>query len=323
MVIRQAVDSDHDRVLAFILQDQIRWIDAQIYERYAVSGSYRANQIWLAEDDGGRIVASAVWWRATDGQHPGILDCLYVDSSVEDRVTLGAALLEAGHAAILSNGAQNLPEYHLFLKPGWRGDSATRAEVEWRRAAAHSAGLTNELERLRYEWTAEIGVDQPSGRLIFSPEPDDDVFVDVFQRVAARSLDQETLRGITRFGAEGQARETMACYRRMRGSRNWWRLAFTQEGAFVGFTIPSANEDGPVIGYLGVVPELRGHGYAGDLLAEATRILAAQGAERIRGDTDLTNLSMAATFERVGYRRFGVRLVFSGPDAIQWRTAPG
>ena len=74
-----------------------------------------------------------------------------------------------------------------------------------------------------------------------------------------------------------------------------------------------SNEDNPVIGYLGVVPELRGHGYAVDLLAEATRILASHGAERIRADTDTTNLPMAVTFERARYRLFGVRLVFSPP----------
>ena len=97
----------------------------------------------------------------------------------------------------------------------------------------------------------------------------------------------------------------------MRGDRAWWRIAHTPGGQLVGFTIPSANEDYPVIGYLGVVPEMRGHGYAVDLLAEATRILAAHGAERIRADTDATNVPMAAAFERARYRNFSVRLVFS------------
>jgi len=37
------------------------------------------------------------------------------------------------------------------------------------------------------------------------------------------------------------------------------------------------------------------------------------GAQRIRADTDTTNLPMAAAFERAGYRRFGIRLVLSAP----------
>ena len=206
-----------------------------------------------------------------------------------------------------------MPEYHLFLKPGWHGDSAVSAEVEWRRAAARSAGLTDEVERLRYEWTPDAGIEQSSARLLFSPELDDNVFLDAFRRVAVGSLDQDTRRGITRLGLDGQARETLACYRRMPGSRDWWRIAYTSDGNLVGFTIASANEDHPVIGYIGVVPELRGHGYAGDLLAEATRILAAHVAKRIRADTGTANLPMVATFERARYRRFGVRLVFSTP----------
>ena len=318
MFIRQAVQADFDRLLAHILRDPIGWIDEHIYRRYVVSGNYRANRMWLAEDSAGNIVASAIWWGASSDEHPHTLDCLYVSTAVADRVAVGAALLQAGHAAFLLRGMQNVPEYHLFLTPGSRGDSAVCEEVEWRRAAAQSAGLTNELERLRYEWTPGCGLEQSTGRLLFSPEPDDSVFLEAFRRVAVKSLDQETRRSLARFGIEGHARETLECYSRMRGQRDWWRIASTENGTLVGFAIPSANEDNPVIGYLGVVPELRGHGYAGDLLAEATRILAAQGAERIRADTDTKNLPMATTFESARYKNFGVRLVFSGPDPIQW-----
>jgi len=42
---------------------------------------------------------------------------------------------------------------------------------------------------------------------------------------------------------------------------------------------------------------------------------AVDGTQRTierRADTDLTNVPMARTFERAGYRNFGVRLVLSG-----------
>lgn len=309
--VRQAVEADHARILAFILRDPIAWIDAPRYTRDVASGSYRANRTWVAEDNTGRIVGSAVWWSFCDNEHPLGLDCLYVDSAVESRIALGAALLQAGHAAFRSRGTQDLPRYDLFLKPGWRRDSAVCSEVEWRRAAAQSADLAVEGERLRYEWTPDAGLDRPSGRLLFSPESDDDVFLGAFQRVAVGSLDRETRRDLLTMGPERHSRKTLACYRDQPGDRDWWRVARLADGNLVGFTIPSANEDNPVIGYLGVVPELRGHGYAGDLLAEATRILAAHGAERIRADTDTTNVPMAAAFECARYRCFGVRLVFS------------
>jgi GNAT superfamily N-acetyltransferase len=311
MIVRQAVEADHSRVLPFLLGDPIAWIDAQRYTRDVASGSYRADRIWLAEDNTGRVLGCAIWWGFRESEHPLILDCLYVDRAVADRIALGAKLLRAGQAAFLSNGAQNLPRYEIFLKAGWREDSGVRTEVDWRRAAAQSADLTVEGERLRYEWTPDAGLEPSSLRLLFSPDPDDNVFLDAFQRVAVGSLDQETRRDLISIGPEHHARKTLACNRRMPGNRAWWRVAHLADGTLVGFTIPSANEDNPVIGYLGVVPELRGHGYAGELLAEATRILSAEGAKRIRADTDTTNRPMAAAFERARYQNFGVRLMFS------------
>ena len=251
-----------------------------------------------------------MWYGSHANDHSLEIDCLWVDRDVPNRAALGAAVLQTAHEAYrLIN--ENDPEYHLLLAPRWKEDPAICAEVEWRRAAAQNAGLISEIERLRYEWTADVGLEPSSERVFFAPEASDDVFLEAFRRVAVGSLDMETRDGIARFGLDGQARKTLECYRAMRGSREWWRMAHTAGGKLVGFTIPSANEDFPVIGYLGVVPEMRGHGYARDLLAEATRILVDQGATRIRSDTDVTNRPMAAAFERTRYRNFAVRLIFS------------
>ena len=288
-------------------------VDAPRYRRDIAKGSYRATWIWLAEDSRQCILACAVWWSFRNGEYPLGLDCFYVDDAVDDRVALGVALLEAGHTAFRTSTAQDFPEWHIFLKAGWHEDPAVCAEIAWRRTIAHSAGLTEELERLRYEWTPDTGLQQTSGRLLFSPEPDDNVFLDAFQRVAVESLDHETRRALTTVGVERHARAMLARLRDQPGSRDWWRVAHLVDGTLAGFIIPSANEDNPVIAYLGVVPELRGRGYAVDLLAEASHILASHGAERIRADTDRTNLPMAAAFERARYRRLGVRLVFSTP----------
>ena len=99
------------------------------------------------------------------------------------------------------------------------------------------------------------------------------------------------------------------------GDRNWWRLAYDAEGKLIGFGIPSVNNGGPVVGYLGVLPEHRGQGYINDLLAEITHQLAETGADRIRADTDFGNVPMAKAFERGGYRNFAVRRVLSFPEA--------
>ncbi|RPI50445.1 MAG: GNAT family N-acetyltransferase, partial [Acidobacteria bacterium] len=205
MVVRSAVESDHDRILAFIARDPIGWVDADTYRRYQTSGSYGIDRIWLAEGDG-RLLACAVWYGSPTTDHPLILDCLWVDSDIGAKAALGGAVLRAGHAAFQSSGAQHIPEYHLFLKPAWQNDSENRLEVEWRRVAARSAGLTNELERLRYEWTSDVGLAPPSTRLVFSSQPGDEVFLDVFRRVAVGSLDQETQDTVAAEGLERHAR---------------------------------------------------------------------------------------------------------------------
>jgi RimJ/RimL family protein N-acetyltransferase len=302
MKVRPAVESDHSQLQSILSHDPLNWVDPGTYAKYLESGSYGVDRISIVEENG-RITACAIWYGSPSQHHQPILDCLWVDTVITDRARLGADLIQAASFPF---------EYHLFLKPRWREDAVTSAEVAWRCAAAETAGLTNHLERLRFEWTTDSGVPPPPERLIFVPEPDDNVFLDVFQRVAIGSLDHETIETVARHGLERHARETLACNLGMRGDREWWRIARTKEGDVAGVTIPSANEDFPVIGYVGVVPEQRGRGYAADLLVEATRILAANGAERIRSDTDVANVPMARTFERAGYRNFAVRLVLSG-----------
>jgi RimJ/RimL family protein N-acetyltransferase len=149
--------------------------------------------------------------------------------------------------------------------------------------------------------------------VLFRAEPDDEVFVDLFRRALTGTLDETSRKEAAQIGFEAQARDEVAFYRdTMLGKRSWWRIAQTPDGDVVGFGLPSRNHAFPVVGYLGVLPEHRGHGYGDEILAEITRVLVAEvDVERIRADTDLTNVPMAAAFERVGYRNFARRLVLS------------
>jgi RimJ/RimL family protein N-acetyltransferase len=281
----------------------------ECYERYLASGNYGTDRIWLAEDENSNLTAFAVWWSYPDGRQHLALDCLWATDFAEDRIALGSAVLQAGHNAFRARRIKSLPEYHLLIAPDWRNDAKTCAEVEWRRTCARVAGLANERERLRYEWTWESGVAPDTGRLVFRQELSDDHFLDVFRRVSVETLDEETVLGVRRWGIEQQALSTLKSLRSMRGKRDWWRLAYLNDGQLVGFVIPTRNYDSHIMGYVGVVPELRGHGYTAELLAEGTRILAEDGAKRIRADTDLVNKPMQKTFERGRYNNIGVRLV--------------
>lgn len=116
----------------------------------------------------------------------------------------------------------------------------------------------------------------------------------------------------------GQYRDELArhIYLAMPGDRDWWRLAYTAPGGqLAGMILPNRNTGGAVVGYLGVLPELRGRGYIDDLVAETTRFHAARGEPRIAATTDTRNLPMANAFERAGYRPYGIRYVLSEPPA--------
>lgn len=304
MLFRPALESDLDRVLSFGSNDPLSWPGVDRHRDGIADGSWSLSNTWLALD-GDTLVAMARFWSPSPTEAPAAMDGLYTDPSVPDRATLAADLLTHAHEALGKK-----PEYHMFLSPTWRDDTPVSDAVAWRLEALAKVGMTDELERLRYKWTPEAAVPDPDPRLDFRPA-DDAAFLDAFRKVSAGSLDVGTQQGIAAHGVEAEAREHMGVYLEMPGDRSWWRLAYDANGSLVGLAIPSANNGGPVVGYLGVLPEHRGKGYVGSLLAEITRCHAETGATTITADTDTVNIPMAKAFERAGYANFANRLVIS------------
>jgi GNAT superfamily N-acetyltransferase len=306
--IRTIVEADLDIILALLEDQSINTTTVDRFKDYLDSGAYRFEWTWVAERDGA-IVALAVWWGMEQSDHPFSIDGLYI-ATEEDPVPVWSELIRQSLAAFPSDAGQS--EYHFFLPNGWRDRPEVVAALEPRLAAAAAAGLSETTERLRYEWMPESGLPARSTRLRFEPAGDE-AFLDVFRRVIDGSLDAGTARAVARVGVEGAAKEDLEIYMSMPGERSWWRLAYDADGELVGFALPSANQSGPVVGYLGVLAEHRGHRYSDDLLAEITHVLVDSGAELIRADTDLANKPMAASFERQGYRNFAVRMVATHP----------
>jgi RimJ/RimL family protein N-acetyltransferase len=256
------------------------------YTAMAARGEYRPEWTWVALRDG-IVVARAAWWAGPDDDSPVALDWFdFTDPSAAVQL-LRTAPLRA--------------EYSLRLPPGWRDSPAVSQAAQDRITAAQAAGLNFLVERYYYRWVPECGMPARPGRLEFRPEPDDGVILDLFRRVHHGSLDAHARRAIAAAGLEAAAREDLDILRWMPSPRQWWRLAYTPGGDLVGFTAPCRNYQDPVIGYIAVVPEQRGRGYAYDLLAEATHLLVTEGADRIVAGTDVTNTPMAATFARAGY----------------------
>jgi RimJ/RimL family protein N-acetyltransferase len=256
------------------------------YSDMAARGEYRPEWTWIALRNG-TVVARAAWWGGPDDHAPSALDWFdFTDT---------AAAVQLLRAAPLRT------EYSLRLPAGWRDDPAVSRAAEDRIAAAQKAGLTFLVERYRYRWTPQCGVPADPGRLEFRPEPDDAVILDVFRRVHSSTLDAHARRIIAASGLDAAARDDLDILRWMPSPREWWRLAYTPDGDLAGLAVPCRNYSDPVIGYIAVVPDQRGHGYAYDLLAEATRMLVAEGADRIVASTDVGNTPMAVTFAKAGY----------------------
>ncbi|MEV7724616.1 GNAT family N-acetyltransferase [Streptomyces sp. NPDC087917] len=299
--------ADLDRAVAYPADGPVAALTAPKVREELAAGRCRPEWTWIAEDGDGRMLARALWWGRADSERPVALDCLQVREDVRDPGALATGLLEAGHAAFGER-----PGYHLSLPRDWGSVPELAAAVAWRREAAAAAGLSREIERLRYEWTPAAGAPGPTGRLVFR-EGTDEEFLDGFARLSRGSLDLGTRSELATATEEEVARDDFGFYRDCPGERSWWRLAHLPDGTLAGMAIPSATPYHRNVGYLGVVPEQRGKGLIYEVLAEITRFHASEGAERITATTDTVNAPMAAAFDRAGYEVTEIRLVLEEP----------
>ncbi|WP_327292250.1 GNAT family N-acetyltransferase [Streptomyces sp. NBC_01198] len=268
------------------------------------AGRRRPEWMWVALR-GDRLLARAAWWgRAGDGV-PLYLDVLDIEDDAGDpeRLEVAEHLVRTATAAVLPGAAR--PEYTRFLPPDWRDHGATRQAVEDRMAVLERTGARLLVERLRLEWRPGTAIPALAGRLAFRPVRDDEEIVALMTAVLENTLDAHSLDALATAGP----REAAAAHfedelARYASPRAWWLVATLPDGAPVGFVIPARNAYHPIIAYIGVLPAHRGHGYIDDLLAEGTRVLAAQDAPRIRASTDLGNAPMARAFARAGYVTF-------------------
>ncbi|MEV6961083.1 GNAT family N-acetyltransferase [Streptomyces sp. NPDC051207] len=237
----------------------------------------------------GTVVARGAWWGGPDDTAPIVLNWFDVAEGEEEA---GAQLLRT---------APWQAEIELNLPDGWRTDPTLRAAADTRLAAARAAGYELLAERRIYRWTPEHGLPARPGRLRFGPEPDDAVFFAALRRIHSVTLDAHALRAVAEGGLDRAAQEELDVFRWFPSPREWWQIARIPDGEPVGIHIPAHNPSGPCVGFIGVLPEHRGHGYAYDLLAECTHFLAERGARFIAAATDRGNFPMAQNFTKAGY----------------------
>ena len=269
------------------------------------AGRRRPEWMWVALR-GEQLLARAAWWSRPGADAPMLLDVLDIDDGSRDpaRVDIAVHMLRTAIAATISRGARP-PDYVRFIPPGWRDNVVTSQVVENRIAIAKRTGARLFVERLRLEWRPGTPIPAPSRRLMFRPVKDAEELLDLMTEVLDGTLDAHSRADLRHMSArEAALRQYEDEFAGYSSPRDWWRIATLLEGDPVGFVIPARNDYNPVIAYLAVLPKHRGRGYVDAILAEGTRILAAQNVPRIRAATDVGNTPMAEAFRRAGYVNF-------------------
>lgn len=261
--------------------------------------------MWVALR-GDRLLARVAWWGRPGDATPQYLDVLDIDDTADDPdlLDVAEALVRTATPKVVGTGARP-PEYSRFVPPDWREVPGTAQAVEDRMTVLERTGARLLVERLRLEWRPGTPVAASTGRLAFRPVRNDEEIVTLMTAALDGTLDAHSRADLATMtpgeAAAAHYDEELAGYA---SPRHWWQVATLPDGDPVGFVIPARNDYNPIIAYVAVLPAHRGRGYIDDLLAEGTRVLAAQDAPRIRASTDLGNTPMARAFARAGYVNF-------------------
>ncbi|MFJ6632302.1 GNAT family N-acetyltransferase [Streptomyces sp. NPDC091376] len=281
-------------------------LDHELTDDFA-GGSRRPEWAWVALD-GDRLLARLAWWTTPGGDVPLQFDFFDVDDTLPqaDRDEIGLRLFKTATAAVFPAG-ETLPGYGRFVPPDWHEDPAAREVVESRTRVLESTGARLLVERLRLQWTPSSLLPESKGRLVFRPVADREDLLALMAPVMEGTLDAHSQAQLASGLSPREAAERHydGEFARFTSPQEWWRIAELADGGDpVGFVVPARNNYHPIIAYIGVLPEHRGNAYIDEILAEGTRILAAEGVDRIRASTDLGNVPMAKSFARAGYVNF-------------------
>ena len=243
---------------------------------------------WFIAEAAGEIAGRIVFW-SLPGSREATLDVFALRWADPGQHTMAQDFLDHALQAVAGSLDAVTYEHH---EPDPEAHTPA-ALLETLRAR----GFENARQTQRFE-LSPVREPPPSGRVIFLGLNDvsQGAFVDVMTRCASSGQDT----GV------GEVAAFIAATARMRGGSDLWRIAHV-DGEAIGVILPTANDGGPVLNYIGVVSERRGQRFVDDLLTETARLQAANGATRVRADSDVDNIAMHRAFERAGWRQFGTR----------------
>jgi RimJ/RimL family protein N-acetyltransferase len=213
-------------------------------------------------------------------------------------------LIDAALAAVAPDDKRTML-YALDVDHPWHAAPGRRRH--W----FETAGFKVAREAQRWEWPQSRSPAKHTGRLLFRAldEVGEVEFRGAIARVSDGTLDARLQDMRTRLGREEDAAEHFRMLTALRYHPSWFQLAYADR-ELVGLIAAAGGVDVVFVAYVGVVPEMRGHGYVDDLLAQGTALLVDAGETVIRADTDAANTPMGNAFKRAGYLPFMTRTEF-------------
>lgn len=262
-------------------------------------GCVKPEWCFLAEDDE-RVTGSIVLW--TRPGHDTPTDFVMLDTDWERTPEIGQALLDHGLAVARELGADAIG--HVVDIPNGAPQHPTHFDI--RHNLLTSNGFKVTRDGRRWEWRTGDPIPEPDDRLIWRnlAEIGEEPFLTLLTDVLADTQDSLLQADVEEHGLRGAAEELWKESLEMEHQDTWYELGFEADGTAAAVSLPSRNPTMAVIGFVGVSPKHRGKGYSASVVVRSTQILAAAGAEAIRGDCDTDNAAMARGFERGGHRNF-------------------
>ncbi|NQF17282.1 GNAT family N-acetyltransferase [Brevibacillus sp. HB1.3] len=286
---------------------------AAYLDKMFAQGAMRQDWCFVLEVQG-EIAGRLAFWTLPGSKQATDLVLLELPWKETECPSLGAHFLREVFALMAGNLSEKIG-YVLdspSSSPQWQTDHQEQRNV------LEALGFRISRETNRFEWhTSNEATAIPSkgthDLIVYRslPEVGEAAFVDAILRVSQFTHDQQITEQRLEKGSQVQAQEMFQDLQQMKYEPEWWQLAYTAKIELIGFLMPTVSPTFATIGYIGVLPEQRGHGYIDRLLKQATDVLVQAGETYIRADTDVKNTPMAKAFLRVGYHQFASRQEFS------------
>ncbi|MFF5180721.1 acetyltransferase [Micromonospora sp. NPDC000316] len=289
LVIRPLVAGEEN--LFDSMPDPLPQLRKIAYADGIAGGGYRPERTWVALR-AGQVVGRAAWLLP-----PGAVGAPWLDRfDLAAEPEVGAALLRAAHEALGGPGT-----YYAALPAHWRRRPEVLAVVSAPMEAARLAGLVERGERLRCSWTG-TPLPTTSGRYTFRP-PLDKAEINT---LVARVAEPDVLTGVETAQAVGGVDLATDPLAWLGDSTEQWRVG-SADGEPVGLVRPTGDACFPLIAYLGLLDDA----VRGELLVEAVRLLAEDGAREVTADVDAHRVAVLAELERTGFRQVRSRVTFT------------